>query len=209
MKSIWMRVLVVATISIAIVLVIPNKKPRSLDSNPEQTPSVTFSTSEPEESKTTAIEYRWSGVGTDPYKIRIGELGIDAFVQKMGIDQKGSIAVPTNIHLAGWYATSAVVGTEGISVIVGHVTGKQTDGIFKRLDELKPEDIIEIERGDGKRYTYQVIESKQVKEAEAASYLFSKKRGVDSQLNLITCGGKYDEKKHQYEDRIIVYTQKI
>lgn len=200
----WVRVIIVTTLCALAGFIIPSIPDRVLDARPEQTPAVTYSTERPDESKESADSYKWSGTGTDAYKLRIPSLGIDSYIQKMGADQNGKIAVPTNVHLAGWYQKSSVIGTKGISVIVGHVSGKNTDGVFKHLNQLKPDDTFEVERGDGKRFFYQVMSSKQIKESEAANYLFSKSRGVESQLNLITCGGTYDTVNHQYEDRIII-----
>ena len=48
------------------------------------------------------------------------------------------------------------------------------------------------------------IEKKELKESESAAYLFSQNPEITSQLNLITCGGKFDKASSSYENRVIL-----
>lgn len=173
----------------------------------EQT--VTSTEPDPDESKENAVNYQWRGANQEPKKLKIPSIAVDTYIQKMGIDTQSRIAVPTNIHLSGWYQGSVLPGQDGIAVIVGHVTGKYEDGIFKNISSLKKGDEITLEMGSGASIRYQVLNVIKVPEKNATNYLFSAEKGVAKQLNLITCGGEFDKVLNQYEDRIIVSSKEI
>ena len=149
----------------------------------------------------------WTGGDTDPKKIIIPKLGIDSYIEHAGVDQYRKVAVPDNVHLAGWFVDSLRPGENGLAVIAGHVTGRSSDGIFKHLDQLKPGDNFEIELGNGETRRYAVVSTKQVKEATSADVVFSQDPAIKSQLNLITCGGSFNNQTKQYNDRIIVTSE--
>lgn len=165
---------------------------------------ITFSTDKPDESKKNADNYNWRGAPEEPKKIRIGKIAVDAFIQQAGVDQNKAVAVPSNVHLASWFTESVRPGQLGLSIVDGHVSGPTVDGIFKNLNKLSKDDTFEIEQGNGAVLKYKVIEKVELKVADSAAYLFSQKPEIKSQLNLITCGGKFDKKANQFENRVIV-----
>ena len=165
---------------------------------------VTVSTDKPDESKKNADEYNWQGGPEDPKKILIEKLNVDSYVQKMGVDQNMQIAVPSNIHLAGWFVDSVQPGKNGLSIIAGHVSGPTQDGVFKQLNQLEKGDSFKVELGNGKILNYKVIDNTDVKVEDSANILFSQDPAVKSQVNLITCGGEFDRSQDQYKNRIII-----
>jgi LPXTG-site transpeptidase (sortase) family protein len=169
--------------------------------------TITYSTNNPDESKDNADNYDWRGAFDEPKKIRISKIQVDAYVQKAGIDQNNEIAVPNNVHLAGWFANSQKPGQKGLSIIAGHVSGETTDGVFKELDQLAEGDTFEVELGSGDIKKYSVIKVMQVEESKSEQVLFNQDPGVISQLNLVTCGGEFDDANDQYRDRVIVYAK--
>ncbi len=52
--------------------------------------------------------------------------------------------------------------------------------------------------------TFTVVDVKKLHESEFAAYLFTGRTDVESQLNLITCGGKFDPKTQTFDNRIII-----
>ncbi len=174
------------------------------DGQPQGEQTITYSTDSPDESKANAENYDWKGAPDEPRKLRISSISVDTYVQKAGVDQKNQVAVPNNVHLAGWFSESQKPGQNGLSIIAGHVSGKTTDGVFKNLKNLKTGDEFEVELGNGEVKYYKVTETHQVKESEAAGILFSQNPKVRSQVNLITCGGTFNKSTNQYDDRIIV-----
>jgi len=131
-------------------------------------------------------------------------IDVNAPLQKVGIDQHGEIAVPSNIHVAGWFFDSAKPGKPGLSIIDGHLDGTREKGVFSRLAVVSVGDRFIIERGDKQILTFEVFLIKTVKEADAATILFSQDSATPSQLNLITCSGSFNKKSHNYNDRVIV-----
>lgn len=166
---------------------------------------INFSTEKPDESKQNAKEYDWHGAAEDPKSIKISSLGVDSYIQKVDVDQNTRVAVPSNVHLAGWFVGSVRPGEKGLSIIDGHVGGRTANGVFKKLGRLKIEDTFEVERGDGKILQYKVIKTTTVLETESASVMFSQNPKVASQLNLITCAGQYTAARHTYSDRVVIY----
>jgi LPXTG-site transpeptidase (sortase) family protein len=167
-------------------------------------PLITYSTDSPDESKEAAQNYQWRGASDEPKRIIIDKIGVDAMVQKAGVDQHKKVAVPNNVHLAGWFSDSVKPGQNGLSVIAGHVTGRTSDGVFKQLELLHAGDTFSVELGSGDIKRYVVTNKLKLPEPETASQLFSQDPKIKSQLNLITCGGEFDQASEQYADRIII-----
>ncbi len=138
-----------------------------------------------------------------PRKITAKNNLIQGFIQQVGLKNE-QVDVPTNINVAGWYNQSEAVGSVGLSIIDGHVSGKYSDGVFKNLKKLRVGDTIEIEMGDHSIKTFSVKSVTQVPEDKASAKLFEKDPTIKSQLNIITCGGTFDRASQTYADRIIV-----
>lgn len=168
--------------------------------------ALTYSTDKPSE-EPVAITYK--AAAEDPLSISLPEVGIKGFIQKVGIDQNNEIAVPNNVFLAGWYINSSKPGQKGLSIIDGHVDGPTRGGIFANLTDVNAGQLIEIEYGNGTKVQFKVVDIVQVKVNEAYDVLFAKRPEIESQLNLITCGGNFDFGSGSYEDRIIVVGARI
>lgn len=163
-----------------------------------------YSVDEPDETLP-GPDYPWQGAPDDPKKISIPSLSIDHFIQKVGVDQNQQIAVPNNVHIAGWFVDSMRPGQKGLSIIDGHVDGRlQPDAVFKQLAQAQKDAEITIIFGDGSSKTFRIISVLEVPATEAPAYLFSQNPSLISQLNLITCSGTYDSESRQYDKRIIV-----
>lgn len=170
---------------------------------------ITTSIDKPSEELPEKVGYVWKGGPEDPKKLRISKINVDAYVQKVGVDQNRQVSVPNNIHITGWFTQSVKPGEAGLAIIDGHLDGYKNDGVFILLQDLAEGDTFSLERGDGKTLRYQVISAKQLATAEAAAELFSQDPRVKSQLNLITCGGNFDQSKRSYDKRVIVSAQLI
>ncbi len=193
---------VVLVVAVGTLVVLKNHNVPSKE--PAKTPVVTYSTDKPDE-KAPDEQYKWIGGATDPKKIKISSIGVDAFVQNVGVDQNKQIAVPNNVHLAGWFVDSVIPGNTGLSIIDGHVDGAtQPNAVFRNLPKVKSGDTVDIEMGDGSIKTYEVFDIKTIKTEDAPSVLYSQDIKVSKQLNLITCIGTFDRTSHSYDQRVIV-----
>lgn len=170
---------------------------------------ITHSTDKPSE-KPLPVEATTYNVAADmPKAIYLSSVGAEGLIQKAGIDQTGRIAVPTNVNLASWYVNSVKPGERGLSIISGHVDGREGPGIFKRLGDLRRGDPLTVEYGDGSTQTFVVKEVTHVVQGDAASLLFAKQKDIDAQLNLITCAGTFDPNTRTYDQRIVVVTERV
>lgn len=167
---------------------------------------VTYSTNIPEEVPPSET-YEWVGGTDDPKKIVIPSIGVDSYVQNVGIDQNNDVAVPENIHLAGWFVESVRPGNKGLSIIDGHLNGIKEDGIFIHLEKLKPGDVVTVESGDGSSLNFAVKNIQIVDLATAAEVLYSQDPSIRHQLNLVTCGGEYDRDIRLYNKRVVVVSE--
>lgn len=147
---------------------------------------------------------------TAPRYVRINKIRVFARVQKQGLDGSGAVKAPGNVHDAGWYKDSSRPGEAGAMLLDGHVAGPTTPGVFTDIKKLQAGDTIEIERGDGQRFTYSVVKSETTPadQTNMTAALLSAEPGRPA-LNLITCTGKYNAETGQYDDRIVVYAVQI
>jgi len=174
------------------------------------TQTVTHSTDTPDETKPTEACANYKAAPQNPERISIPSLQVEGCIESVGIDQHGAVAVPTNIHVAGWFVDSARPGEPGLSIIDGHINGNFTnDGIFQHLDTLKQGEVFTVKKGDGTELRYETVSVRSVPLDEAAKVLFTHDATIKSQLNRITCGGKWNEKIQQFDHRIIATAKLI
>lgn len=167
--------------------------------------SVTDSTDEPDETPPdlACSDYKVTNPGY-PRLIEIPKIGVKGCIQRVGIDQNNAVAVPGNVHVAGWYINSPAPGDKGVSLIDGHVQGRYSSAIFGDLDKLEAGDIVNITKGDDSKSNFEVVDVESYSVDQATQNLFESVEGVDNQLTLITCGGSYDSKSRTYDERVIV-----
>jgi LPXTG-site transpeptidase (sortase) family protein len=144
-----------------------------------------------------------------PRRIVLGSIGAEGYIQQVSTNDKNTISVPTNVHFAGWYTGSVKPGKSGLSIIDGHVSGVYSDGIFKNLAEIKAGDQFSVEYGDLTTKKFEVVDTIILPETESAALLFEKQEGIDKQLNLITCGGKFNKGTQTYDDRVVIVSKAI
>lgn len=171
---------------------------------PEDKNVVTHSTAAPSEEPVVKETYASTATGNEPAIIRLPSINTAAFIQKVGIDQRGEVAVPNNIHLAGWFTQGAKPGEPGLSIIDGHVNGLSQKAVFASLPDIKVDDEFEVEQANTTILHYKVVSTKTVVASDAANFLFSQDPSISSQLNLITCIGTFDQKANTYNERFIV-----
>lgn len=182
----------------------------SISTTPKPTiPVVTHSTDTPDE-KRLGADYKWQGNPGDPKKLKIASVNVDAYIQRVGVDQNKQVAVPDNIHLAGWFVDSVQPGQKGLSIVDGHVDGRTvSEGVFSKLGQLVEGDELTVETGSGKVLTYRVVKTATIPKEQAAGVLYEQIPSVTSQLNLITCTGTYQHSEKTYDQRTIVSAELI
>lgn len=153
----------------------------------------------PEMSATTSPELH-------PVKLTIPRLNISANVQHVGITKSGNMGVPNNFTDVGWYKYGTVPGYRGSAVIDGHVdNGLSLPGVFKHLESMQVGDDIYIERKNGERLRFVVVEVENYPYRDVPLHrVFERNDTV--RLNLITCGGSWIRNEKTYDRRVVVFT---
>jgi hypothetical protein len=119
----------------------------------------------------------------------------------------GSLAVPTDPRVLGWWYLSARPDSpRGAVVIVGHVdTARAGAGALFRLSAARPNQHLTVDTDSGPReYVINAIRTYPKAQLPVAD-LFADTG--PPRLVLITCGGAFDRRTHQYADNVVVYAQ--
>ena len=143
-----------------------------------------------------------------PRFLTIEKLGIyNARILAVGVTADGAMDVPVNIFDVGWYVGSNKPGEGGTVVIDGHNGGPNVHGVFKELPLLGANDTIKIERGDGRTFTYKVVENVDIPLSSSNEYMEtafkSPEEGKES-VTLISCTGEWSQVQYTYLSRQFV-----
>lgn len=145
-----------------------------------------------------------------PRYISIPALNVDkARVQPVDLTANKTMGTPKNIADTGWYTQSAFPGQGyGAVLIDGHNSGINRDGVFAHLDKLKQGDEIIIERGDGKKIHYSVVENQTESLRDAATAgmqrLLTPYDTTKEGLGIITTNGNWVPRDKEFDERILV-----
>lgn len=161
-----------------------------------------------EEKPTEEEVYEYTVAADRPRYLTVEKLGVyNARILPMGINDSGELATPYNIFDVGWYEASGKPG-EGKTVLIdGHNGGPHVHGVFKDLPELTTGDIITVERGDGVKFRYSVVESVEVPLDEADVYMATAMRSPEAgreSITLISCTGEWSQMQGTYLSREFV-----
>ncbi len=140
-----------------------------------------------------------------PVRLKIPSIGVDAPVEHTGLTAAGALQAPSDMVHAAWYANGVRPGASGNAVIDGHVNNALTTlGVFSRLDQVSLGDRVLVSDASGRSLSF-VVDSEQLYAADAAplSQIFA--TSGPAALVLITCDGAWDQGKHSYDKRLVVY----
>jgi hypothetical protein len=140
-----------------------------------------------------------------PIRLRISVLGLSARIVSLGLNRDGTVQVPSTVTVTGWYRLGPAPGQSGSAVILGHVDSYRGPGVFFRLRELVPGDLVSV-----------TLANRHVEKFEVNSvHEYSKKSFPDalvygshgrSELQLVTCGGVFNSATGSYESNIVVFS---
>ncbi len=144
-----------------------------------------------------------------PVRLRIPALGIDAFVQHVGMNAKGNMAAPSNFFDAGWYQYGTVPGFTGSAVIAGHVDNALgLPGVFTDLDTMRIGDDMYVETQGGGELRFKVVEIQTYPYTHVPLKILFSRRDAP-RLNLITCSGRWLPHERSYDERLVVYAELV
>jgi LPXTG-site transpeptidase (sortase) family protein len=116
----------------------------------------------------------------------------------------GALQVPANVAVAGWYTGSPRPGGTGSAVIAGHIDSNSGPGVFFRLRELRPGDLIYVQRLHARMAVFKVTAVRRfLKSRFPAVAVYGPV--PNAQLRLITCGGTFDPATGRYLSNVVVF----
>ena len=143
--------------------------------------------------------------GPRPVGLTIGAIGVRAPIVPVGVEAGSShVQVPSDVHVVGWYRFGPPPGAGGSAVLLGHVDAwTQGPGVFFRLRELEPADVIRVTFANGSESPFRVVARRSYPKSGLPGRLFE--REGPSFLALVTCGGSFDQSTRSYSDNIVVF----
>jgi hypothetical protein len=145
-------------------------------------------------------------LGSEPLRLQVPSIGVDTELMELGLQQDGTMEVPPDGEIAGWYTEAPTPGELGPAVIAAHVDWNGEPGVFYELDELAPGDEVSVARQDDTTAIFVVTKVEQhPKDEFPTDAVYG---DIDhAGLRLITCGGDFDERAGSYEDNVIAYAR--
>jgi hypothetical protein len=138
-----------------------------------------------------------------PVRIEIPAIGVSAAVVRLGLNRDGSMQVPKDFALTGWFTGGPAPGETGPAVIAGHIDSRSGPAVFYRLRELRAGDPVTVARADGTTVRFTVDSVVQYpKRAFPTEAVFGP--APEPLLRLITCGGTFDYFRRSYRDNVVV-----
>lgn len=145
---------------------------------------------------------------TAPAAVRIPGIEVSSPLETLRTDEAGRLRSPQEWQSAGWFAEGTPPGEIGPAVIAGHVDSPTGPAVFARLAELRPGDLVTVERADGSTVDFRVDRTEVVPQA---AFPTAEVYGPtpDAQLRLITCDGPYLRSSGGYQDNRVVWASAV
>ncbi|MET9492403.1 class F sortase [Nocardia sp. NPDC006630] len=140
-----------------------------------------------------------------PVSFDIASIKASGSLISLGRNTDGSVQVPADYQQAGWYQQGPAPGEQGSAVILGHVDSYKGTGIFFSLKKVKPGDMIDVSRADGKTAHFKVTDVRMYLKSQFPDQLVFGPRG-GATLQVVTCGGDFDQSAKSYLSNVVVFS---
>ncbi len=145
-----------------------------------------------------------------PVRLRIPDLGVDATVRPVGVQDDGAMVIPAAPTSVGWYRYgSAPADPEGHTVIAGHVaTAQDGPGALAPLERADVGMPVLVTDADGTVHRYVVRGREEIrKQRLPVDRIFA--RDGPPFLVLVTCGGEYLPELGSHRDNVVVTARPV
>ena len=143
-----------------------------------------------------------------PVAISLPAIRVTSTLVSLGLNGDGTVEVPEDPALAGWYRLGTRPGAPGSAVILGHVDSVTGPGVFYRLRTLSPGDLVRVRLADGSSERFRVRSVRTyLNDRFPARQIYAATQGRT--LNLVTCGGEYDAARGGYQANVVVHASWI
>lgn len=140
----------------------------------------------------------------EPVRLDIPRIDASLPIQPVGVQRDGSMEIPRDPAVAGWYRYGPVPGAdEGSAVLAAHVDSRVLGiGPLARLREMSPGERIRVRDDAGRATTFIVASVDYVPRAKLPVDRYFARDGKPT-LVIITCGGSFDEATRSYSDNVV------
>ncbi|MFD5257990.1 class F sortase [Streptomyces bobili] len=146
---------------------------------------------------------------SEPDRVRIPAIRVDAPVMQVGLDTDGWVGAPPaeDPNLAGWFTGAVSPGEKGTAVVVGHVDNTQGPAVFYGLGALKKGNHVEVARRDGKTAVFEIYGVEVFEKNNFPGDRVYASKG-SPELRVITCGGGFS-KANGYDGNVVAFARLI
>jgi len=117
--------------------------------------------------------------------------------------------IKKNQNNTAWYKFGPRPGNQGSAVIAGHYGwDHEKASVFTQLSKLQKGDALYVDSDTRVSVAFVVREMKRYKPDANAITVFNSSDG-GSHLNLITCDGSWNEASKTYDNRLVVFTDRV
>jgi hypothetical protein len=145
---------------------------------------------------------------SEPTALQIPRIGVRSGFERLGVNPDQSIQVPRSYSEAGWFTSSVTPGQIGPLVVLGHVDSHDGPGVFYRLGDLRPGDVVTVRRADGRAVDYRITGVREYPKDDFPTIDVYANTPVPT-VRLITCGGSFDAATGHYTSNVIAYGQSV
>ena len=143
---------------------------------------------------------------SQPARLDVPSIAVHTNLVDLGLNPDGTLEVPSEPLLAGWYTGSPTPGERGPAVIAGHVDARETGpAVFYRLGQVLPGAAVDVTRRDGSVAHFRVtaVRSYAQKDFPTQTVYGNTSRAT---LRLITCGD-WNEESQEYDGNVVVFAE--
>ncbi|HJW59871.1 MAG TPA: class F sortase, partial [Actinomycetota bacterium] len=141
-----------------------------------------------------------------PVRVEIPAIGVSSPLVRLGLEPDGTMQVPGDFQVAGWFTGGVQPGQLGPAVIAGHVDSRTGPAVFYRLRDLRPGDHIRVELADGTALRFVVERARSYPKAGfPTGAVFGPV--PSAALRLVTCTGDFDRARGSYRDNLVVFAR--
>ncbi len=144
-----------------------------------------------------------------PLILGIPKLGVQADIDFVGVNESGTMEVPTVQDHVAWFRYGYKPGEKGNAVIAGHYDNDSGGpSIFFNLTQLEPGDEIYVHSEDGTQRKF-IVTHKENYDLDQIPIDSIFEKSEKPKLNLITCAGWFNGEISSYTQRTVVYTEMV
>jgi sortase (surface protein transpeptidase) len=142
-----------------------------------------------------------------PVRLEIPAIGVSSSLVRLGLNPDGTMQVPGDLQVAGWFTGAPQPGQLGPAVIAGHVDSRTGSAVFYRLRELHPGDEVRVVRADHRVVRFRVDAlASYPKQALPDDAVYG---ATTPALRLITCSGSFDRSRRSHRDNLVVSATRV